>query len=164
MPLIVSILQTPEELQIRKQKCAAHLRPRVKMLQLLAEDGWLSNQELANKTGASLRTVARWIKIYTTAGIDTLLSEARGGDQLSGFTPEDLQQIKERLSDPVNAFTSYKEAVEWINTTFGINKSYPAVNNMLKRRFGTKLKVGRKSHVKKDEAAVAVFKKPGRGD
>ena len=75
-----------------------------------------------------------------------------------------LQQIQERLSDPKNAFTSYKQAVEWINTTFGMAKSYPAINNMLKQRFGTKLKVGRKSHVKKDEAAGAVFKKPGRGD
>ncbi|MBS1614904.1 MAG: hypothetical protein JST06_02165 [Bacteroidetes bacterium] len=41
--------------------------------------------------------------------------------------------------------------------------SYHATKNYLKRNLGVKLKEGRRSHVKKDEAAVAVIKKPVRG-
>jgi hypothetical protein len=37
---------------------------------------------------------------------------------------------------------------------------YQAVNKYLKRKFGNKLKVARKSHIHKDPAAEAVFKKP----
>lgn len=51
----------------------------------------------------------------------------------------------------------------WMKTELGIDKEYHAINKYLKRNFGTKLKVGRKSHVKKDDAAIAVFKKPARG-
>ena len=163
MPMTLEIRESPDQLKAYKRRCPAHLLPRVKMLQLLAEDNWLSNQALADRTGASLRTIARWVKIYSANGIDALLLETRGGDQRTSFTEDELEQIRIRLSDPKDCFTSYVAVVEWINTKFGVRKSYSTINQMLKRRFGTKLKVGRKSHVKKDEAAVAVFKKPARG-
>lgn len=37
---------------------------------------------------------------------------------------------------------------------------YHAVNKYVKRKFGARLKVGRKSHVQKSPADEAVFKKP----
>ncbi|MBK8444601.1 MAG: winged helix-turn-helix domain-containing protein [Sphingobacteriales bacterium] len=54
---------------------------------------------------------------------------------------------------------SYKEAQQWLKSELGIEKQYNTVRMYLKRNFGTKLKVGRKSHIKKDEAAVDTFKK-----
>jgi transposase len=74
-----------------------------------------------------------------------------------------IKKIEKKLSDPKNAFTSFGQAQTWLKEEFGIAKNYHAVNKYLKRNFGAKLKVGRKSHVRKDEAAVAVFKKPIRG-
>jgi transposase len=160
MPMTLTIRESAEALKLRKQHCPVHLRPRVKMLQLLLEDSWCSNQVLADKTGAGLRTIARWVKIYANDGIDKLLQENRGGARNSCFTQEELQAIQERLADPKDCFTSYVQATDWINASFGTDHCYSTVNQLLKRRFGTKLKVGRKSHVKKDEAAAAVFKKP----
>jgi transposase len=49
--------------------------------------------------------------------------------------------------------------MDWINEKFNLDMNYQAVNKYLKRHFGTKLKVGRKSHVNKDENAAALFKK-----
>jgi hypothetical protein len=45
----------------------------------------------------------------------------------------------------------------------GIDKNYRAVNKYLKSHFGAACKMGRKSHLKKDEADVAVFNKPAHG-
>lgn len=39
---------------------------------------------------------------------------------------------------------------------------YHAVNKYVKRKFGAKLKVARKSHIKKDEKQVEEFKKNSR--
>ena len=49
--------------------------------------------------------------------------------------------------------------MEWINKTFGLEMEYHAVNKYLKRNFKTKLKVGRKTHINKDDSAAALFKK-----
>jgi transposase len=159
MPLTLTVRESADDLKLRKQRCAVHLRPRVKMLQLILTDNWISNQALADKTGAGLRTIARWVKIYSTDGIEALLQENRGGARHAAFTPQELQLIEQRLADPNDCFTSYVQATKWINATFGTDKCYSTINQLLKRRFATKLKVGRKSHVKKDEAAGAVFKK-----
>jgi transposase len=92
-----------------------------------------------------------------------LTADQRGGDFKSNISDEDKEKIEKKLSDPKNAFTSFAEAQAWLKSELGIDKKYHAVNKYLKRNFGAKLKVGRKSHVKKDEAAAAVFKKPIRG-
>ena len=81
-----------------------------------------------------------------------------GGDYRSGFSDAEKEKIAQKLAEPKQAFTSYKQAQDWINETFGVDKQYHAVNKFLKRNFGVKLKVGRKSHIKKDEEAVAFFK------
>jgi len=164
MAMTITIAESQDTLSTLARQCPVHLRPRIKMLQLLLKDNWLSNAVLAAKTGASERTIARWIKVYTSEGIEALVKETRGGDRKSGFSQDDLGKIRQRLSEPGNTFTTYIQAKDWINAEFGTNKSYSALNQFLKRQFGTKLKVGRKSHVKKDEAAVAVFKKPIRDD
>ena len=69
------------------------------------------------------------------------------------------QAIHRRLTSPKDAFTSYVDLINWIVENYipnGIN--YHTVNKYVKRHFGAKLKVSRKSHIKKDENAVDTFK------
>ena len=160
-PILVK--ETKVSLQKLKVQSGTHLYPRIKMLLALLEDPGSSNPKLAAASGASLRSIARWVNNYTTGGLEALLAESRGGDMRSGITEEEKQQIAEKLSDPKSGFRSYGEAKAWAEEELGIKKEYQAFNKYLKRNFNTKLKVGRKSHVKKDEAAVAVFKKPTHG-
>jgi transposase len=129
---------------------------------LLIAGGIDDTATLAAKTGADRNSIAAWKKRYNTGGIKALLGDGRGGDKRSGITDAQKQQIKEKLSDPKDTLRTYKEAQGWLSEEMGIDKEYHAFNKYLKRNFGTKLKVGRKSHVKKDEAAIAVFKKPAR--
>lgn len=162
MPIVIK--EDKATLQKLKSKSGANLLPRIKMLIALHSDSAASNAELAAACGASPRSIARWVNIYTTKGIDVLLAESRGGDRRSGISIEGKQQISDKLSDPRSGFRSYGEAKNWAEKELGIEKEYQAFHKYLKRNFNTKLKVGRKSHVKKDDAAIAVFKKPARED
>jgi len=161
--VIISVKETLEELRKLQSKAPIHLHSRLKMLILIVGD-CISSKDLASKTGVSRNTIASWKKSYNEGGLKQLTSDERGGDYLSGITDQQKKKIEQKLSDPKNAFTSFGQAQLWLKEELGIDKQYHAINKYLKRNFGAKLKVGRKSHVKKDEAAVAVFKKPTRGD
>lgn len=160
--VVVNVKESISDLKALYGKAAVHLRPRYKMLLLIA-GGQTSSQELAAKTGVSRNSIAAWKRIYSEGGLDQLTSDLRGGDFKSNISAEDKKKIEKKLSDPRKAFTSFNEAQAWLKEELGIDKNYHAVNKYLKRNFGAKLKVGRKSHIKKDEAAVAVFKKPTNG-
>ncbi|HEY0299080.1 MAG TPA: winged helix-turn-helix domain-containing protein [Arachidicoccus sp.] len=56
----------------------------------------------------------------------------------------------------------YVELQEWIEKEFQKEVKYNTVLKYAMRHFGSSVKVARKSHVKKDEQAVAVFKKTSR--
>jgi transposase len=159
---VITVKENISDLKVFYSKAPIHLRPRYKMLLLIAV-GQTSSQELAAKTGVSRNTIAAWKRSYSEGGIERLTSDQRGGDFKSNISADDKKKIEKKLSNPKKAFTSFSEAQAWLKEELGIDKKYHAVNKYLKRNFGAKLKVGRKSHVKKDEAAVAVFKKHGRG-
>jgi transposase len=159
--VVVTVKENISDLKGLYGKAPIHLRPRYKML-LLIVGGQTSSQDLAAKTGVSRNTIANWKRSYSEGGIEQLTSDLRGGDFKSNISAADKNKIEKKLSDPKKAFTSFTQAQAWLKEELGIDKNYHAVNKYLKRNFGAKLKVGRKSHVKKDEAAVAVFKKPVR--
>lgn len=157
--VVLNIQESSEELKRFYRSSPSHLRSRYKML-LFISAGTNKNEQLAHKIGTSLSSIIRWKKSYAIGGLSELTKAAKGGDHRSKIDAVSKLKIKEKISDPRDSFTSYKEAQEWINKEFGLDMKYHAINKYLKRNFNTKLKVGRKSHVKKDEAAIAVFKKP----
>lgn len=157
-PIVVK--ESAEDLKRLYTKSANHIRPRLKMLQYISK-GIYSMDALAAKTGSSRNAIACWKRTYKTGGLMALCADKRGGDFRSGIDAADKEKIAVRLSEPKDAFTSFGQAQAWINEELGMNKQYHAINKYLKRNFGASLKVGRKSHVKKDQTAVAVFKKPG---
>jgi transposase len=157
----ITVKETSEELKLLLQKSTTSAKPRIKML-LAILNGIISTQDLVLKTKSNRDSIRNWKNTYRNEGIEGLLGESRGRKTPGAITPEVKLQIKERLSNPKGGFTSYKQAGEWINTTFGLEMEYHAVNKYLKRNFGTKLKVGRKTHVNKDDSAEALFKKTTR--
>jgi len=161
-PINIAVSESLDELKSVLAKTTDYLKPRVRMLLLIAR-GIAISAELAAKTGLSIPTILSYKKKYADGGLPALLQDKRGGDKRSGLSDDQKAQIKAKLSDPKNGLRSYGEMKAWYKTELGIDKEYHAINKYLKRNFGTKLKVGRKSHVKKDEAAIAVFKKPARG-
>ena len=158
----IQIKETESELRQALSKARPYQRARVKMLLLIAA-GTTAVGELAKKTKSGTASIRIWKLAYNAGGLESLLSDKRGGDKRSGISAEDKQAIKEKLSEPKGAFRSYDEARTWAKEELGIDKEYHAFNKYLKRNFGTSLKVGRKSHTKKDETATADYKKPSRG-
>lgn len=158
---VLEVKESLDELRVIHRQWAAHLRVGIKMLEWVLKSVY-SIDDLGAKVGVSLNTVAIWERTYHTAGLSGLLEDKRGGDYRSGIDEAARKKIAAKLSNPKAALKSFGEAQEWINKELGMDKKYHAVNKYLKRNFGAKLKVGRKSHVKKDEEAVAFFKKPIR--
>ena len=67
--------------------------------------------------------------------------------------------IKSRLEDPENKLVGYKELQYWIEAETKEVFGYQNVYNYCVQHFKSKIKVARKSHIKKDESKVEAFKK-----
>jgi transposase len=154
----ITVKESKAELATLLQKSTVATKPRIKMLLAILE-GITSTQELVIKTKANRDSIRNWKNTYRNEGIEGLVGETRGRKQPGAIGPEEKLQLQRKLSDPKGGFTSYSQAMAWINKTFGLQMEYHAVNKYLKRNFGTKLKVGRKTHINKDDSAAALFKK-----
>lgn len=145
--------------QLQKQS-APHLQPRLQMLLLIKSGKAHSKQELADALGANHNSTQAWKTAYEKGGLELLLSDKRGGKKQSVITAKAHQKLQERLHNPKTGFRSFTEIQQWLLTEFGIDAHYQTVNKYVKRKFGARLKISRKSHVQKDPAAEAVFKNP----
>ncbi len=72
---------------------------------------------------------------------------------------EEHQKMAMKLNDPKNGIRGYKELLEWVNKELSKDMKYITLVKYTERHFGSKIKVARKSHIKKDEEAVTTFKK-----
>jgi transposase len=154
----ITVKESAEQLTKLISTGTVSSKPRLKML-LAIVNGITSTNELTLKTKANRDSIRNWKNIYRSQGLEGLLQEGRGGKRHGALDEKQKAEVEKKLSSPKGGFTSYKQAAEWINKTFGVEMNYHAVNMYLKRNFGTKLKVGRKTHVNKDDSAAALFKK-----
>ena len=155
---MIEVKERAEELRHWLKGASLAARPRLKMLLLIQKDV-LRSSALAAKVGVSTASIAAWKQHYKAAGLQALLQENRGSHKIGAINRQAHRLIEKRLAAPKGGFTSYKEAVAWINATFKLCMKYHAVNKYLKYHFHTKLKVGRKSHIQKDPLAEPAFKK-----
>ena len=157
------IIVTESELELKKlmRQQPIHKKNRVQMLLILKKnERSLSKIELAAILKVNHNTAQKWRKSYFENGIDGLLSDGRVGFKPSKINSEIHQAIEKRLTSPKDAFTSYVDLINWIAENYlpeGIN--YHTVIKYVKRHFGAKFKVSRKSHFKKDQNAVEFLKK-----
>jgi len=157
--LQIDIRESLEELKNIKTKQPQHLKGRVQMLILLKKEGPMSKLQLADALAVNQNTAQNWRKAYQSAGIEGLLQYERGGNKPSVIPDKAHKVIEKRLSNPEGAFRSYTELQQWISEHFVPGIKYTTVNAYVKRKFGAKLKVARKSHIQKDEQAGAAFLK-----
>ena len=87
-----------------------------------------------------------------------MLVENRKGTKAGKITAAAAMQLSARLNNPKEGFRSFIEVQQWLATEFGIEMEYHAVNKYVKRKFGARLKVSRKSHVLKCPGGEAVVK------
>lgn len=162
LPLKIIVKESIVELRTLQRKNGELINKRIKVLIEIKkhEKTGISKRQLSDITGVNHNSIVKWRKIYNEFGITPLLTHGRvGGNKKSVFSVEDFQKIEEKLSNPENGIQGYKELVEWVKIELFKDVKYITLLKYSQRNFGAKIKVARKSHVKKDEKLVADFKK-----
>ena len=123
------------------------------------EDKSLSKRKLAKLLGVSDSSIQIWRALYERGGLSLLLEDKRIGFKPSIINKEEHEQIKEKLNNPTNGLRGYVELQDWISQEFGKSIKYNTLLKYCGKNFGSKSKVARKSHIKKNPQAVEELKK-----
>ena len=146
---IPPILESAAELKQRLQhEHHGRKKSRLQMLYLLASGQAHARQELAHLLGLSRNTIGRWLAIYQTDGLAALLDIYVPSGKAPSLAPPVLSSLEQALRQP-KGFASYKELQQWLAQTHGVEVKYKTLYTLVRKRFGTKLKVPRPSHTKK---------------
>ncbi len=153
------VSESAKELQkLYYNQKSVHLQKRVKAIIRLMNNDDDSRQDLSNYLGVHIRTLERWINRYKQDGLDGLLNDSPRREGSKIITAEIHKGLSKRVNDPHNSFLGYWDAQQWIKSEYHVEVNYHTLRKYLIQHFGTKVKSPRKSHVKKDEKAVAFFK------
>ena len=155
----ITVTQSLAELKGLHKRSAAHLKPRIQMLILSKQSKACGKYALSAALGVNHNSVQNWRKNYQQGGIERLLQDKRGGNRAAVIDQKTDKAIAARLSDGRNAPRSFKELQQWVGDNYIKDINYHTLNKHVKRKYGAKIKVARKSHVHKDEQAVEAFKK-----
>lgn len=159
-PLKFIVKETLPELAALMKQQPQHLKDRVRFLQICKKSKVdLTKYQIAEAVGISHFSAQAWRKMYCEKGVEGLLKFKRTGFKQSIITKEVHDDIEKKLNDPRNGLVGYKELQAYISEKFIKDINYHTVNKYVKRKFGAKLKVARKSHVNKNEESVSEFKK-----
>jgi transposase len=123
------------------------------------ESTGISKRAVADIIGVNHNSIQNWRTVYEKGGIEALLQHNRKEGRPSSITLEEHKIIEKKLHDPKNGLRGYVELLNWIETEFKKTIKYNTLLKYSIRHFGSKVKVARKSHVKKDATAVISFKK-----
>ncbi len=161
MPIVKNI-EVQEEMTALKRlyrQVAHHLKSRLKMLIIACEEGVHSQRKLAERLKVDPNSVKAWKSTYAKSGLDGLLQDSRTGNHPSLIDEKTREALQAKLTHPTEAPRSYKELQQWVDEHHLSGIHYQTLRGYVKRHFGTKIKVVRKSHVSKDPQAVEQFKK-----
>jgi transposase len=158
--IAVEIRESLSDLRSALRSSVPMIAMRINMLiQLKKHGARISQRQLALQLGVSDKSVHTWRKTYIEGGLSALMSHKRKARVSKIFTAAEHAFLAGKLSDPETGIQGYTELKRLIEKEFGREFSYNTLVNYCKRKFKTKIKVARKSHVKKDENAVSDFKK-----
>lgn len=158
--LTIKVREPLKELKVLLKRSPAHYSSKIRMLiEIKKADVALSKNELAERVGVDPNSIQSWRTKYKNEGIQGLLQDGRIGFKPSVVSSVAHKKIEIKLNVPEAAFTSYKQLHEWVKKHLIKDVKYNSLRHYVKRHFGAKLKVPRKSHIRKDNEAVVTFKK-----
>jgi len=132
---------------------------RIQCLLFLKEKRFKNRTSIADTLSVSLSSIDRWIKIYQRQGIEQLLNMSSGGKRREVITREIHEKLSQKLHDTNNPLLGFHDAVRWVEDNFNLQVKYTTLYSYIRKNFGGKLKVPRKSHYKNNPEAVEDFKK-----
>ncbi len=160
-PKVIIVKESLSELNSILKKASPLILPRVRMLiELKKQDGTgISKRVLADLVGVNHNSIQTWRTMYEQGGITLLCSHRKTGFRPSVFNSNEHNAIEKKLKDPKNGLRGYTELLNWIEEEFSKDIKYNTLLKYCTRKFGSKVKVARKSHIKKDDQAVEALKK-----
>ncbi|MCC7051437.1 MAG: hypothetical protein IT239_06650 [Bacteroidia bacterium] len=129
------------------------------LIELKKNGSGISKRDLAVRIGVNHNSVQKWRTLYSKGGINAIITHNRVGFKPSLINEKEHKQLEKLLSNPTNGLRGHKELLEWVEKEFSKKLKYTTLFEYVRRHFGTKIKVARKSHVKKDKLTIEVFKK-----
>ena len=119
----------------------------------------IAKRVVAEEIGVNHNSVQTWRSLYISGGIKMLMSHSKIGYKPSIINKEQELALKKKLNDQHNRMVGFVELLDWFNKTFNTEINYKTFHGFVVRKFDAKIKVARKSHVKKDVQAADAFKK-----
>jgi transposase len=143
------IHETPAELQqLLRAARDAQQQQRVQALYLLRTQQARTRLQVARLLGVNRDTVGRWLVAYAQGGIPQMLTIAKAPGKPPLLSAAMRQALRERLAQP-QGFASYKAIWQWLRQEYGLTIAYKTVHRFVRYTLRAKLKVPRKSHIKK---------------
>ena len=160
-PKQIKIVETEKEIKALIKKSIPFIAQRLRVLLVIKQNelNGISKRDVSKLVGVDPNSVQNWRTLYVNKGIEGILNHNKTGFKPSVFTPEEHQKIKEKLHNPQNGLQGYVELKQWMESEFNREFQYKTIWNYCVVKFKSKVKVARKSHIKKDEEAVDSFKK-----
>jgi len=155
------IKESIETLKKLQKKSIPMIATRIRVLIIFKqyEQTGISKRMVADLVGVNHNSVQTWRTLYKKGGIEAVLHYEKHTGRPSDITPFEHEQIERKLKDPKNGLRGYVELLEWMEQAFNRTFKYNTVLKYSYRHFQSKIKVARKSHIKKNEVAVSTFKK-----
>jgi transposase len=125
-----------------------HKKPRLQMRYLLASGQAHTRQDVARLLGVHRHTVGRWLALYATGGLDSLLATYVPAGTPVSLAPAVLASLEQARRRP-EGFASYEALRQWVRRTHGVHVTYNTLDTIVRTRFRATRKVPRPSHTKK---------------
>jgi transposase len=114
---------------------------------------------ISEQVGYERHTIGKWFRQYSQKGITACQALEMGKKSGSIISGKALRELTEKLNSATDYFTSYKQIHLWLAKEHGIALSYAHVHRYVRYTLKAKLKVVRKSNLKKDTVKEEKFKK-----
>jgi transposase len=146
---IPPIHETPAELQrLLKAERDAPKQQRLQALYLLRTQQARTRRQVARLLGVHRDTVGRWLAAYVRGGVPQMVTIAKAPGKPPLLSEAMRQALRDRLAQP-QGLASYKAIWQWLRQEYGLAIAYQTVHRFVRYTLRAKLKVPRKSHIKK---------------
>ncbi len=147
----------PELLQLMREEKRPLVQARLQALYL-----YKSGQDytaISQQVGYERHTVGRWLSLYSQKGLAACQQLEMGKKTGSLISGPALAALEQKLNSATDYFTSYKQIHHWLQEQHHIHLSYEHVHRFVRYYLKAKLKVVRKSNLKKDVEYEEKYKK-----
>ncbi|MBW3545594.1 MAG: helix-turn-helix domain-containing protein, partial [Bacteroidetes bacterium] len=134
----VEIEESAEELLKRSRNVSHPLaQARLRAFHLYKSGKAREYRQIAFELGYERHAVGQWFKCYREKGLAACLEIDPGGNKReSVIKGKALEELKAKLSDPLNYFSSYKQIQQWLQEEHDIHLSYKHVHKFVHQYLG----------------------------